>query len=213
MNLSGFQNVLVLGPHTDDGEMGAGGTIASLLESGARVTYVAFSAAEKSVPETFPRDILRTEIINASAKLGLAKECVKVLNYPVRKLNYLRQEILEDLVQLRNQNSFDLVFLPCSTDLHQDHETIYKEGIRAFKHTTILGYEFVWNNLSFNAQCLVKLNQTHVQKKVAALQEYRSQCKRVYANEEFVVALAKTRGVQISSEYAEAFEVIRLVMQ
>ncbi len=46
--ISNFKNVLVLAPHTDDGELGAGATIAKLIESGAKVTYVAFSTAAAS---------------------------------------------------------------------------------------------------------------------------------------------------------------------
>ena len=45
MNLEVFNRVLVLAPHTDDGELGAGATIAKLIEHGADVRYVAFSAA------------------------------------------------------------------------------------------------------------------------------------------------------------------------
>lgn len=40
--LSAFKNVLVLAPHTDDGELGAGGTINRLIEEGSKVTYAAF---------------------------------------------------------------------------------------------------------------------------------------------------------------------------
>ena len=52
-----FKNVLVLAPHTDDGELGCGGFIAKLIELGSKVTYAAFSTAEESVPEGFPKDI------------------------------------------------------------------------------------------------------------------------------------------------------------
>jgi LmbE family N-acetylglucosaminyl deacetylase len=56
--LKNFKNVLVLAPHTDDGELGAGGTIAKLIENGANVYYAAFSTAEASVPDGMPKDIL-----------------------------------------------------------------------------------------------------------------------------------------------------------
>jgi LmbE family N-acetylglucosaminyl deacetylase len=55
-----FKNVLVLAPHTDDGELGAGGFIAKLIEQGAKVTYVAFSTAEESGPDHLPKDILES---------------------------------------------------------------------------------------------------------------------------------------------------------
>ena len=65
-----YKNVLVLAPHTDDGELGAGGTITKLLEHDAKVTYVAFSTAEESVPDGLPKDILKTEVKNATGTLG-----------------------------------------------------------------------------------------------------------------------------------------------
>ena len=69
--ISQFKDVLVLSPHTDDWELGAGGTICKLIAEGSRVTYVAFSTAEESVPAAFPRDILKTEVRNATSVLGI----------------------------------------------------------------------------------------------------------------------------------------------
>ena len=54
--------VLVLAPHTDDGEFGCGGTISKLIYQGVEVHYVAFSACEQSVLPEFPSDILITEV-------------------------------------------------------------------------------------------------------------------------------------------------------
>ena len=52
--------ILLLSPHTDDGELGCGGTVAKLIEQGKEVFYVAFSACEQSVLPQFPKDILIT---------------------------------------------------------------------------------------------------------------------------------------------------------
>src|SRR5574344_1862196 len=109
--LNNFKTVYVLAPHTDDGELGAGGTISKLIEMGADVYYFAFSTAETSVPEGFPKDILKTEVINATTKLGIKKDNVIIYNYEVRKLNYARQEILEDLIKHRNDLKPDLVLM------------------------------------------------------------------------------------------------------
>jgi len=210
--LSKFKTVYVLAPHTDDGELGAGGTISKLIEEGADIYYFAFSTAETSVPEGFPKDILKTEVMNATAKLGIKKENVIIYNYEVRKLNYARQEILEDLIKRRKLLKPDLVLMPSLNDIHQDHSTIAQEGLRAFKGTTILGYELIWNNLTFNTTSFVKLDKKYIQAKCNSLKEYKSQGARNYMSEEFIFALAKTRGVQIGTQYAESFEVIRWVM-
>lgn len=211
-NLNMFNNiksVLILAPHTDDGELGVGGTIAKFIENNIEVTYVAFSTAEQSVPEGFPRDILKTEVKAATESLGIKAENLIILNYEVRKLNYSRQAILEDLVAIRKAKKYDLVFLPSLNDIHQDHITIAQEGLRAFKTTSILGYELIWNNLTFNTQCFSALNQRHIDSKYQALTHYGSQKFRDYTSKEFIFSLAKARGVQIGAEYAEAFEVVR----
>ena len=211
MDITSFRKVLVLAPHTDDGELGAGGTIVKLIDSGADVYYAAFSTAEESVPDGFPKDILKTEVKNATLKLGISPEKLLIYNYQVRKLNYVRQEILEELIRLRKQINPELVFLPSLNDIHQDHSTVAQEGLRAFKQRTILGYELIWNNLNFSTSCFVKLNDKHIKRKSEALKEYASQSHRDYTSEKFVYSLATARGVQIGNDYAEAFEVIRLI--
>lgn len=211
--LSNFKNVYVLAPHTDDGELGAGGTIAKLVDYGANIFYFAFSTAKESVPDELPKNILKKEVISATNKLGIPDKNVFIYNYQVRKLNYSRQEILENLISHRNKLEPDLVLMPSLNDIHQDHTTIAQEGLRAFKGSTILGYELIWNNLTFDTTSFVNLEKKHVQKKCDALKEYKSQSKRNYMNEDFIFSLAKTRGVQIGLDFAESFEVIRWVIK
>ncbi len=205
-------NILVLSPHTDDGELGLGGSINYFIERGKNVVYVAFSTAEKSVPEGFPKDILKTEVKSATAQLGIPKENLLIYNYEVRKLNYARQEILEELIRIKRNMNFDLVFIPSLNDIHQDHTTVAQEGLRAFKNTTLLGYELIWNNVTFNTQCFIKLQEKNIQAKVNALKMYESQGFRDYLSEEFIFSLARARGVQVGYKYCEAFEVIRLFL-
>ena len=102
--------------------------------------------------------------------------------------------------------------MPSLHDIHQDHTIVAQECLRAFKNTTLLGYELIWNNLTFNTQCFVKLEERHINAKIEALQEYKSQGYRDYLSPNFIRSLCKARGVQVGSEYAEAFEVIRLFL-
>lgn len=210
--IENFRNVLVLAPHTDDGELGAGGTIAKLIASGSKITYVAFSSAAQSVPKGFPADILKTEVKAATKSLGINPENLIIYDYEVRKLGFHRQSILEDLIKLREQNDFDLVLSPSLQDIHQDHATVATEAIRAFKNITILGYELIWNNLSFDTKCFVELDKQCVEKKCSALKSYESQGTRKYLSREFTFSLATARGVQAGRQYAECFEVIRLFL-
>jgi LmbE family N-acetylglucosaminyl deacetylase len=200
-----------LAPHTDDGEFGCGATIAKLVESGAEVYYVAFSACEQSVLPQFPKDILISEVKSATKKIDIKSTNLILHNYEVRTFNFHRQEILENLIQLRTSIKPDLIFMPALSDIHQDHHTVAQEGLRAFKFTNILCYEVPWNNLSFNTTCFSVLSESHIQKKIDALSEYKSQAHRSYANEEFIRSLARVRGVQVNEKYAEVFDVLRLV--
>jgi len=210
--IESFKNILVLAPHTDDGELGAGATIAKLIESGANVTYVAFSTAADSIPAGFPNDILKIEVKKATETLGIPPQNLIVYDYQVRKLNYHRQEILEDLIKLRKSNKFDLVLTPSLQDIHQDHATIATESLRAFKNITILGYELIWNNLSFDTKCFVKLEKKHIDLKQKSLEQYKSQGQRNYLSKNFTYSLVTTRGVQAGCDYAECFEVIRMYL-
>ena len=191
----GSGNVLVLAPHTDDAELGCGGTIARLVRSGHRVITVAFSAAEDSVPKGFPRDVLRTENRNAAQKLGVKPEDALVLDFQVRTFPEHRQRVLDTMIRLNREYRPSLVFVPSATDTHQDHKTVADEGFRAFK------------------RCFVTLEEEDIQKKIAALYEYNSQqaC-RTYVNEAYVRALALVRGTQIQKPLAEVFDVPRLIL-
>ena len=95
------ERVLVLAPHTDDGEFGCGGSIARFVEEGKDVHYVAFSTAEKSVPKGLPNNILETEVKEATKRIGIPPANLIIYKYEVRKLNYIRQEILEELVHIK----------------------------------------------------------------------------------------------------------------
>jgi hypothetical protein len=67
-----------------------------------------------------------------------------------------------------------------------------------------------WNNFNFSTTCFVELDEKIIETKIEALKKYKSQEHRSYANEEFIRSLARTRGVQIGTLYAEVFEVIRI---
>jgi len=210
-----IKRIIVLGPHTDDGEFGCGGTMAKFIDEGREVYYVTFSIAEHSVPEGLPKDILLTEVKKSAKVLGIKDQHLINFRYRVRHFPQFRQDILEDMVKLRKELQPDLVFLPSKDDVHQDHHTIYAEGLRAFKFTRILSYEMPWNNLTITTNAFVVLDERHIETKIAAIKCYESQVNagRRYANEEFVKSLARTRAVQSGAHYAEAFEVVRWLIQ
>jgi N-acetylglucosamine malate deacetylase 1 len=209
--LTSWRKVLVLAPHTDDGEFGCGGTLARLVENGTEVRYVAFSIATRSLPEGFPPDTLAREVREATTELGIPESQLTVHDFEVRTFPEHRQEILELLIALWEDWEPDAVLQPSLRDIHQDHQVIAAEGLRAFKRTTILGYEIPWNNFNFDYQAYFALEKEHVERKVRALSKYESQQHRRYSDPEYIWNVARTHGINVNREYAEVFEVYRVV--
>ncbi len=208
-----FDRILVLSPHTDDAELGCGGSINKFIENGSEIYYVALSTCEKSVPPEYPPDILKKEVKNAINILGIPERNLILCDFAVRDFPELRQKILDRLIEIRDDIKPDIIFTPSSFDTHQDHQTVREETLRAFKECTILGYEQPWNNITFNTLAFIPLNDEHIERKIDALKCYETQKYRKYLNPEFIRGLAQTRGTQINEKYAEAFEVIRWVIR
>lgn len=207
-----IRTALVLAPHPDDGEFGCGATLSRLSESGVAVWYAAFSPCIASLPDGSAPDRLWAELELAGGALGIPPERILRHDFAVRYFPRDRQAILETLVDLNRRLSPDLVLLPNSQDLHQDHAVLHAEGVRAFKHSRLIGYELPWNNLVFRSDFHVPVQEHHLNAKVRAVQAYESQRNRVYSDRDFLLGLARVRGVQIRSEYAEAFEAIRWML-
>ena len=206
--------ILILSPHTDDAELGCGGSIIKFLEEGHEILWCVFSTAEESVPDNYPKETIKNEFLNVCKKLKLREEQYFIFNYRVRKLPDYRQEILEKLVEIKKDFIPNLVIGPSLNDYHQDHLVVANEMIRAFKScSAIICYELPWNHVTFSNQMFVRLEKSHIQKKLELLSSYKSQIikNRSYFSEEFIYGLAKMRGVQSNSEYAEAFEIVRWV--
>lgn len=205
------KRILILAPHTDDGEFGCGGTI-SKLQTDNEIYYAAFSSCEESVPSGFDKNILKEEVKQATGALEIPSANLSLFNFSVRRFSEKRQEILDQLIGLRTAINPQIVFTPCRQDVHQDHQTITSEAIRAFKFSTILGYELPWNNLQFNNPLFIALTDSDIGRKVFAIGCYKSQANRSYSSAEFIRSLAKVRGVQAGVPYAESFEIIRMII-
>jgi LmbE family N-acetylglucosaminyl deacetylase len=201
--------IMILAPHTDDGELGCGGTIAKLTREGKEVFYAAFCNTSKALPKTFPSNTLELECRKATSILGIPSSRLILFNYGVRELPQFRQPILEELLKLNKDINPEMVLLPAASDIHQDHQVIHQEGMRAFKNTTFAGYELPWNNYSIRTNFFVRISENDLTKKIESLQAYESQSDKNYMNPDFTRSLARVRGVQANSSYAEAFEIYR----
>jgi hypothetical protein len=203
--------VLILAPHADDAELACGGTISRLAREGYEVIILMFSIAPKDVPENFDTGIRRYE----------SEKSAHVLNVDLRYIEFSakmdthrnfdrqRQEFLDLIINMKLHINPDMALIPCSADIHQDHQVIHAEGVRGLKGVkTILGYDTPWNHM-INGNYFVPLRKEDVEKKIDAIACYESIRHKPYANPEFIWAWAKFRGLQAGSEYAEVYEMIR----
>lgn len=205
--------ILILAPHTDDGELGCGATISKAVRMGADIHYVAFSSCGDSLPPGSDPNRLVKELYAATKVLGIPEENVSCLDYRVRHFEENRQHILDSMIQLNKTIKPDFILSPSVHDIHQDHVTIAKECMRAFKKNTILQYEVPWNNYTFDNQLFSCVEEIDVEKKIEAIKCYTSQNARSYTSEEFVRGLLITHGVQIGHQYAEVFEIPRMIVK
>jgi len=195
------KKALVLSPHTDDAELGCGGTIAKLVEEGWAVHVIYFSAVKTRFPQ------LVSEAKNSAKILGMSYE---ILDFSTRYFPRDRQEILQILHDCSRKENYNLVFTPTTTDIHQDHGVVTTEAKRIFRKCTLLGYELPWNNLDVSLNCFIPLEKRHIEKKISALECYNTQKKHHYFDKKFLESVVKMRGVQLSAPFAEGFETIKM---
>lgn len=202
-----FQRILCLAPHADDAEISSGGTISRFLREGKEVFVIVFSEAFDDREHTKLGELYR-----AMEELSVPKKNLFVYNFKDRELSKDRQDILDIMVEIKKIIEPDLILLPSPEDMHQDHQVVAQEGLRAFKDISIWGYEYPWNLLVFKTTCFVKLEEEDLEKKIKALAQYKSQQYREYFNPEVIKGWALTRGIACKSRYAESFEVLRLLI-
>ena len=195
------KKALVLSPHTDDAELGCGGTIAKLIEEDWVVHVIYFSAVKTRFPQ------LVSEAEDSAKILGMSYE---ILDFNTRYFPRDRQEILQVLHDYSRKENYNLVFTPTTTDIHQDHGVVTTEAKRVFRKCTLLGYELPWNNLDVSLNCFIPLEKRHIKKKISALECYNTQKKHSYFDKKFLESVVKMRGVQLSTPFAEGFESIKV---
>jgi len=203
-----LKNILALSPHTDDIEIGCGGTLNRLKSNGAEIYVVNFSFSKNEKNDNIAPNV-KDEFI---ASMNYLNAKYEMLDLPCRRLEEKRQVILDYLISLSKKNDFDAVFCHSTFDLHQDHQTVRNEAFRAFKHTTILGYELPWNCVQFRSDLFVKLSEDDLLAKTKMVGFYKSQQHRPYMYKQYIFDIARTRGLSINYKYAEGFEIIRGVI-
>lgn len=200
------KRICFIGAHPDDIELGAGALIAQIA-SKADIRCVTLSDNQKN-PEL--KNLVEEHFLSM-AVLGVPKEKVILGQFETRRFPHARQEILEYMIKLNREFNPDIVFVHTRADIHQDHGTVTEEALRAFRGTTLLGFDVIRSSYGFFPSFLVEVNEDEVQKKINSLREYKTYKSRYYFDADLTRSTLVRYGAIAERPYAEGFDILRVI--
>ena len=205
MNFFG-KRVLFLGAHPDDIELGCGALLHHIVRQ-TDVLCVTLSDNQKN-PEL---QNIKNEHFESMAILGVPTEKIILGPFTTRVFPDARQDILEYFLKLRKDFKPDLIFVHSKQDVHQDHNTMTDEALRAFRGITVLGFDVVRSSYDFFPHFLVEVTEEDVNKKIEALSKYETYRDRYYFNAELTRSIMVRHGALAECPFAEGFDILRIV--
>jgi LmbE family N-acetylglucosaminyl deacetylase len=197
--------ILAIGAHPDDIELGCAGTILSIAKSDGKAWGLILTNGEKSGDP----EIRRKEAINAGKILKMEKMFFSDL------LDTRVEEGIETISVIENMIETvkpDTVITHSLNDTHQDHRNCARATISAARNVpTIISFEPPSLTPMFQPTLYVDMSSTF-NEKIRALQQYVSQNDKEFLKIDAIKGLAKFRGYQAKVEYAEAFEVVKMIL-
>jgi LmbE family N-acetylglucosaminyl deacetylase len=200
------KKVCFIGAHPDDIELGCGAFISN-INGKADILCVTLSDNQKNPALTHLVDEHRRSM----AVLGVTPDHIKLESFITRRFPELRQEILEYLYQLNHDHQPDIVITHSRADIHQDHQQTTEEVLRAFRGTTVLGFDAVRSSYGFFPHFLVEVSDQDVEKKINALAEYSTYNDKYYFNADVLRATLIRHGALAERPFAEGFDILRIV--
>jgi LmbE family N-acetylglucosaminyl deacetylase len=200
--------VAALGAHCDDIAIGAGATLLSMCSArpGLRVDVLVLSGAGTE-REDEERAALAAFCPGADLR-------ITVLKIPDGRLPAHWDEAKAAVEDLRAEISPDLIFAPNRSDAHQDHRGLAELVPTAFRDHLFLRYEIVkWDGDLSRPNTYQPVDATLLNAKIDLLWEhYPSQRHRPWYDREAFLGLARIRGIECGTRYAEAFYVNKIAL-
>ena len=206
MNFFG-KKVLFLGAHPDDIEIGCGALIHHIAQQKTDFLCVTLSDNQKN-PDL---KNIKDEHYKSMKVLGVPEDKIAFGPFITRVFPDARQEILEYFLKLRKEFQPDLIFTHSKQDVHQDHNTMTDEALRAFRGITVLGFDVVRSSHGFFPHFLVEVTEEDVNAKIKALAEYETYRDRYYFNAELTRSIMVRHGALAERPFAEGFDILRIV--
>ena len=203
-------HLLCLGPHSDDIEIGAGGTILRLLNEGVvtNVTWIVFAAVGQREQEARR---------SAEAFLAEAEEKTIILrSFRDGFFPYIGDRVKDYFEEFKQTLQPDIIIAPYGGDKHQDHRLISELTWNTFRNHLILEYEIVKYDADLGQpNFFVPLEEETCQKKINILTTtFESQHRRDWFTKDAFLSIMRIRGIEAKSPtgYAEAFSCRKMVI-
>jgi LmbE family N-acetylglucosaminyl deacetylase len=209
-NLNRVKRVLCLGAHSDDIEIGCGGTVLRMIEQSKSIEFYWI------VLSSNPRRAKEAES-SANAFLGRArKKTVVVKSFRDGFLAYLGPPVKECFEELKKVFTPDVIFTHSRHDLHQDHRLVCELTWNTFRDHFILEYEVPKYDADLRSpNFFVPLSDAQARRKVNSLMRYfTTQQNKRWFREELFYGLMRLRATEAASpaRYSEAFYCRKVVL-
>jgi LmbE family N-acetylglucosaminyl deacetylase len=206
--LTGVRSLVAVGAHPDDIEIAAGGLLLSLAAAkpGVRVHYVLCSGTPERQAEARAA---------AAAFLPGAQLSFALHGLPDSRLPAHWNAVKEILHEAASVVVPDLVICPAANDAHQDHRLLAEQVPTVFRDGLVLHYEIPkWDGDLSRRNVYLPLTDEVARRKVELLHaSFPSQKARDWWDDEVFLGLARLRGMECRSRYAEAFDCTKAVLR
>ena len=203
-------SVLCIGAHSDDIEIGAGGTILGWIAAGVKVNvhWCVLSAAAARAAEA--------KASAAAFLRGAASARIDLAEFRDSYFPYHGAEIKQWMADLRMRANPDIIFTHRASDAHQDHREICQLTSNAFRDHLILEYEVPkWDGDLDKANVFVPITPAILEQKIDLLLTYfGTQRSKDWFDADTFRGLARLRGMECRApeRYAEAFVLRKAVL-
>jgi LmbE family N-acetylglucosaminyl deacetylase len=207
LRLAGLGGVVLLGAHPDDIEIGAGGLLLALgALPGLRVHYVLLTGGPDRHAEARAA---------AAAFLPAARLTFALHDLPDSRLPASWEAVKRIVAAAAAEVRADLVVAPGPDDAHQDHRTLATLVPTVFRDAPVLHYEIPkWDGDLGRRNFYLPISEERVRRKVELLNvSFPSQKSRDWWDDEVFLGLARLRGMECRSRYAEAYRCEKAVIQ
>ena len=205
--LTGIMSLVAIGAHPDDIEIAAGGLLLRVAAAnpGLQVRYVLATGTPERQAEARAA---------AEAFLSGAEITFDLGTLPDGRLPAHWNAVKEQVERASHQARPDLVVAPWSGDAHQDHRALGELAPTAFRDALVLHYEIPkWDGDLGRPSVYLPLPGETARRKVELLHEhFPSQAGRDWWDDEVFLGLARLRGMECRSRYAEAFHTGKLTL-